>query len=265
MMGQSEYNVLVDNRAASKITQGITTEVTGEGTSIAPVNDRMVADAKATSDYYGVTPNFTTLEEYSREFTRRGAAINLATFVGAGGVRNLVIGKDNRPATPAELAAMEAAVAQAMEQGALGVSTALLYVPGTFASTEEIIALARVAGRYGGCYITHQRDEGDDGNGGIDASLDEVFRIAREARIPAEVYHLKRPEGQLGPDDGDPASGSNPLARKAWTCRPISTRGPPAPTTSTPACPPGCPRAEPRRWWRASKTPRPGPASARIS
>jgi N-acyl-D-amino-acid deacylase len=191
MMGQSEYNVLVDNRAASKITQGITTEVTGEGSSIAPLNARMIADAKATTDYYGVTPNFTTLEGYFREFTRRGAAINLATFVGAGGVRNLVIGKDNRPATAAELAAMEAAVAQAMEQGALGVSTSLLYVPDRFASTEEIIALARVAARYGGSYITHQRDEGDDGNGGLDRSLDEVFRVAREARIPAEVYHLK--------------------------------------------------------------------------
>ena len=191
MMGQSEYNVLVDNRAASKITQGITTEITGEGSSIAPLNARMLADMKATIAYYGVTPTFTTLEGYFREFERRGAAINLGTFVGAGGVRNLVIGKEDRPATAAELAAMEAAVAQAMEQGALGLSTSLIYVPDTFASTEEIIALAKVAARYGGSYITHQRDEGDDGNGGIDRSLDEVFRIVREARLPGEIYHLK--------------------------------------------------------------------------
>ena len=191
MMGQSEYNVLVDGRAASKITQGITTEITGEGASIAPLNARMLVDAKASYDRYGVTPSFTTLEGYFEEFDRRGVALNLATFVGAGGVRNLVIGKDKRPPTPEELKAMEAAVAQAMEQGALGLSTSLIYVPDNFASTEEIIALAKVAARYGGSYITHQRDEGDDRSGGLDVSLDEVFRIAREASIPAEIYHLK--------------------------------------------------------------------------
>src|SRR6185503_11669443 len=187
MLGQSEYNVLVDGRAASKITQGITTEITGEGGSIAPVNARMVADGKEGYEHYGVTPNWTTLAGYFAEFARRGSAINLGTFVGAGGVRDLVIGKDNRPATPDELAAMEKAVAQAMEDGALGLSTSLIYVPDTYASTEEIIALAKVAARYGGSYITHQRNEDDT----IDQSLDEVFRIAREAAIPAEIYHLK--------------------------------------------------------------------------
>lgn len=187
MMGQSEYNVLVDGRAASKITQGITTEVTGEGSSIAPLNARMIADNQASYAHYGVTPGFTTLAGYFEEFEKRGVAINLATFVGAGGVRNLVLGQDDRPPTAPELAAMEAAVAQAMEEGAMGLSTSLIYVPGRFARTEEIVALARVAARYGGSYTTHQRDEED----GIDASLDEVFRIAREARIPAEIYHLK--------------------------------------------------------------------------
>jgi N-acyl-D-amino-acid deacylase len=191
MMGQSEYNVLVDGRAASKITQGITTEVTGEGTSIAPLNARMLEENKDTYLHYGVTPSFTTLSGYFEEFARRGSAINLATFVGAGGVRNLVIGRENRPPTPAEMQAMEAAVARAMEDGALGLSTSLIYVPDNFATTEEIVALAKVAARYGGSYITHQRDEGDDGHGGIDASLDEVFRVAREAGIPAEIYHLK--------------------------------------------------------------------------
>jgi len=187
MMGQSEYNVLVDGRAASKITQGITTEVTGEGASIAPLNARMLADDRERYQLYGVTPSFTTLAGYFEEFARRGSALNLATFVGAGGIRNLVIGKENRPPTKDELAAMEAAVAQAMQEGALGLSTSLIYVPDNFASTEEIIALAKVAARYGGSYISHQRDEGD----GIDVSLDEVFRIAREAKIPAEIYHLK--------------------------------------------------------------------------
>lgn len=187
MLGQSEYSVLVDGRAASKITQGITTEITGEGGSIAPLNARMLAEGREVFEHYGVTPNFTTLAGYFAEFERRGAAINLGTFVGAGGVRNLVIGRENRAATPAELEAMKAAVAQAMEEGALGLSTSLIYVPDIYASTEEIIALARVAARYGGSYITHQRNEDDT----IDQSLDEVFRIAREAAVPAEIYHLK--------------------------------------------------------------------------
>jgi N-acyl-D-amino-acid deacylase len=187
MMGQSEYNVLVDNRAASKITQGITTEITGEGSSIAPVNARMIAQGKEVWARYGVTPDWTTLAGYWKAFQRARPAINMGTFVGAGGVRNLVIGEDDRPATPAELEAMKAAVAQAMEEGAFGLSTSLQYMPDRFASTEEIIALAGVAARYGGSYISHQRSESDQ----IDASLDEVFRIAREARIPAQVYHLK--------------------------------------------------------------------------
>jgi N-acyl-D-amino-acid deacylase len=187
MLGQSEYNVLVDNRAASKITQGITTEITGEGRAIAPVNARMIADAKDTWAHYGVTPDWTTLAGYWKAFARARPAVNLGTFVGAGGVRDLVMGKDQRTATSEELAAMESAVAQAMEEGAFGLSTSLAYVPDRFASTEEIIALAKVAARYGGTYVTHQRDEGD----GIDSSLDEVFRIAREARIPTQIYHLK--------------------------------------------------------------------------
>jgi N-acyl-D-amino-acid deacylase len=191
MMGQSEYDLLVDSRAASKITQGITTEITGEGSSIAPLNARMLEAGRASYEYYGYTPAFTTLAGYFEELERRGTAVNLGTFVGAGGVRDLVIGQENRAPTAAELEAMKAAVAQAMEEGALGLSSALIYVPGLFASTEELVALARVAARYGGSYITHQRDEGDDGAVGLDASMDEVFRVAREAQIPAEIYHLK--------------------------------------------------------------------------
>jgi len=191
MMGQSEYRLLVDGRAASKITQGITTEITGEGGSIAPLNARMLASGKSTYDHYGYTPSFTTLAGYFDELTKRGAALNVGTFVGAGGVRSLVIGEDDRPPTEAELEQMKAAVDQAMREGALGVSTSLIYVPDHFASTEEIIALARVAASHGGSYITHQRDEGDDNGGGLDASMEEIFRIAREAKIPAEIYHLK--------------------------------------------------------------------------
>jgi len=187
MLGQSEYNVLVDPRAASKITQGITTELTGEGSSIAPVNARMIAADRDVWAHYGVTPDWTDLDGYFRAFERARPTINLGTFVGAGGVRDLVIGKDDRPASADELKAMEAAVARAMEQGAFGLSSSLMYVPDRFASTDELISLAKVAARYGGSYITHQRSEED----AIDASLDEVFRIAREARLPAQIYHLK--------------------------------------------------------------------------
>jgi dihydroorotase/N-acyl-D-amino-acid deacylase len=187
MLGQSEFNVMVDPRAASKITQGITTEITGEGHSIAPVNETMLAADEAIFRHYGFRPTWTTLAGYFDAFARKKVAINLATFVGAGGVREVVLGRQERAPTPDELKKMEALVAQAMEQGALGLSTSLLYVPSSYATTEEIIALAKVARRYGGSYITHQRNEGF----GIDESLDEVFRIAREADIPSEIYHLK--------------------------------------------------------------------------
>src|SRR5438876_2507016 len=135
MLGQSEYNVLVDPRAASKITQGITTELTGEGSSIAPVNARMIAADADVWAHYGVRPDWTTLEGYFRAFERARPTINLGTFVGAGGVRDLIVGKDDRPASADELKAMEAAVARAMEEGAFGVSTSLQYVPDRFAST----------------------------------------------------------------------------------------------------------------------------------
>jgi N-acyl-D-amino-acid deacylase len=188
MLGQSEDFVLVDGRAASKITQGITTEITGEGRSIAPVNARMIADAKASWDHYGIVQDFTTLAGYFERLERRSpVAINVGTFVGAGGVRDYVIGRDNRPATAEDMAAMERLVDQAMLEGALGLSTSLQYVPDRFATTDEIVALARVARTHGGIYITHQRSE----SGRIMESLDEVFRIAKEADIPAEVWHLK--------------------------------------------------------------------------
>ena len=188
MLGQSEFAVLVDGRAASKITQGITTEVTGEGSSIAPLNDRMIAARAASYRHYGVDQDFRTLGEYFHRIeTRSKIALNLATFVGAGGVRDYVIGRENRKATDAELEAMRQLVAQAMEDGALGLSSSLQYVPDRYASTEELVELAKVAASYGGIYITHQRSE----SGRIFESLDEAFTIAERAGIPAEVWHLK--------------------------------------------------------------------------
>jgi dihydroorotase/N-acyl-D-amino-acid deacylase len=187
VQGQSEFNVLVDNRAASKITQGVTTEITGEGSSIAPVNDRMKKENEEVAKKYGVTVDWSTLDEYFNHFERTKSAINLGTFVGAGGVRNYVMGTVNRPASPAELEQMRQLVAQAMQDGAMGISTALEYVPDTFASTDEIVELAKVARQYGGVYFTHQRSETD----AIFSSLDEVFAIARRANISTTIWHLK--------------------------------------------------------------------------
>jgi N-acyl-D-amino-acid deacylase len=187
VQGQSEFNVLVDNRAASKITQGVTTEITGEGSSIAPVNDRMKKENEEVAKKYGVTVDWSTLDEYFKHFERTKSTINLGTFVGAGGVRNYVMGTVNRLASPAELEQMRQLVAQAMQDGAMGISTALEYVPDTFASTDEIVELAKVARQYGGVYFTHQRSETD----AIFSSLDEVFAIARRANISTTIWHLK--------------------------------------------------------------------------
>ena len=187
MLGQSEFNLLVDNRAASKVMMGVTTEITGEGASIAPTNERMLRDDSTMYAHYHVTPDWRTLTQYFARLERAHPAINLGTFVGAGGVRNYVIGKRDRPATPAELEKMKALVAEAMDEGAFGLSSSLQYVPDRFASTDELVELAKVAARHHGIYITHQRSEGDR----IFESLDEIFTIAERARIPAEIYHLK--------------------------------------------------------------------------
>jgi dihydroorotase/N-acyl-D-amino-acid deacylase len=187
LLGWSEYFLLVDGRAASKITQGITTEVTGEGASIAPLNDRMIADDKEFYARWGVTPNWRSLAGYFDELERRGTAINVGTLVGSGGVRDLVIGKQNRTAANDELARMKTIVEQAMREGALGVSSSLQYIPNIYSSTEELSALAKVAAKYGGVYFTHQRSE----SSRIDASMEEVFTIAREAQIRTQIWHLK--------------------------------------------------------------------------
>lgn len=187
VQGQSEFNVLVDNRAASKITQGVTTEITGEGSSIAPVNDRMRKEGEEVAKKYGVAQDWSSLGDYFRHFERTKSAINLGTFVGAGGIRNYVMGSVNRPASPADVEQMRQLVEQAMKDGAFGISTALEYVPDTFASTDEIVELAKAARRYGGVYFTHQRSETD----AIFASLDEVFTISQRAGISTTIWHLK--------------------------------------------------------------------------
>lgn len=187
MLGQSETNALIDSRVLSKVTQGITTEVTGEGESAAPVTDKMVAADSAYLKRYGLDVDWRDLDGYFRRLERTPPTINIATFVGATQVRRAVVGEEDRVATPQELARMEALVDTAMRQGALGLSTSLIYAPAIYAPTSELIALARVASRHGGVYATHMRNEG----AGIDAALNETFEIARAANVPVEIWHLK--------------------------------------------------------------------------
>src|SRR6266542_2676048 len=187
LLGQSEYNVLVDPRAASKIFQGITTEVTGEGESIAPLDEKVIAENQDFYKKYGVFPDWRTLDQYFASLERRGVAINLGTFVGSGGVRAMVVGREKRKATPEELRRMEDLVDQAMKDGALGVSSSLQYIPNIYSQTSELVALAKVAALYGGAYFTHQRSESNR----LSASLEEVFTIAREAKIRTQIWHLK--------------------------------------------------------------------------
>lgn len=187
MLGQSELSMLVNPHLPSKIFQGITTEITGEGNSIAPVNARLLAADRDGYEHYQIQPDWTTFAGYFARLEKQGMGINLASYVGATELRRMVIGEENRAPTAAELDHMKALVREAMQQGAVGLSTALQYAPAPYASTEELIALAREAAKFGGIYATHMRSEGD----AIDQSLDEVFRIGREAQIPVEIWHLK--------------------------------------------------------------------------
>jgi dihydroorotase/N-acyl-D-amino-acid deacylase len=187
MMGQSEINVLIDNRVFSKITQGVTTEVTGEGGSVAPLTAALVADVSDAMKKWHYREDWRDLDGYFAQLARQGSTVNIATFVGATQVRLAVVGKANRPPTAVELAHMTALVDTLMEQGALGLWTALEYAPASYSTTDEIIALAKAARRHGGIYASHMRNEGIQ----IDRALDELFRIARAADIPAEISHLK--------------------------------------------------------------------------
>lgn len=187
MLGQSETNVLIDPRMMSKVMMGVTTEITGEGESIAPFNERLIKEQEDFLRRYNLTIDWSTLDQYFKRLEKQGAGVNLGTFVGATQVRAYVMGFDNRAPTPAELAEMKKLVGEAMREGALGLSTSLQYVPARFAKTDEIVELAKVARQYGGIYATHQRSEAN----ALDESLQEVFTIARQAKIPVEIWHLK--------------------------------------------------------------------------
>jgi N-acyl-D-amino-acid deacylase len=187
MLGQSETALLIDNRSVSKLAQGITSEITGEGGSIAPQNALTIAAAQPSLDPYHLKIDWTTLDEYWQRLAKKGTPINIGTYVGAAQVREAVLGDVNRAPTPEELGKMKALVEQAMQQGALGISTALIYPPGHYATTEELIELAKVAARYGGIYATHMRSEGQNEV----AAVREALRIGEEAHLPVEIFHLK--------------------------------------------------------------------------
>ena len=187
MLGQSETTILVDPRLPSKIYQGITTEITGEGDSVAPLNENMRRASQKEFEMLGIQADWQTFRQYFARLEKQGIGINVADYVGATTVRRMVLGETDVQATPAQLEQMKRLVSEAMLDGAVGVSTSLEYPPAPYAKTEELIALASEASRYGGIYATHQRSEST----AILQSLDEVIRIAREAHIPVEVWHFK--------------------------------------------------------------------------
>jgi N-acyl-D-amino-acid deacylase len=187
MLSWATESLLVDGRSQGDIRQGVTLEIFGEGSSMGPLNDRMkkriveeMGDIK-----YDIT--WTTLAEYLMELERRGVSTNVASFVGATTIREHVIGLEDRKPTPQQLDEMRALVRKEMEAGALGIGSSLIYAPAFYASTEELIELCKVAAQYQGRYISHIRSEGNR----LVEAVDELIRISREARIPAEIYHLK--------------------------------------------------------------------------
>ena len=187
MLGQSELTVLVDARLPSKIYQGITTEITGEGESVAPLDDAILRAMQPGLDHYHLKADWRTFAGYFARLRKQGIGINMGTYIGAATVREMVLGYDNRAPSANELAQMQALVADGMRQGTLGLSTALQYAPAPYATTDELIALAKTAARYGGIYATHMRSEANSEM----AALDETFRIGRDAHIPVEIFHLK--------------------------------------------------------------------------
>ena len=187
MLGQSELTILVDPRLPSKIYQGVTTEITGEGGSIAPLNDSIIQFDRRGFAQYHITPDWRTFQQYFARLEKQGMGINLASFVGATQVRRMVLGDDDKQPTPAQLGQMRELVRQAMREGAVGVSTSLEYAPAPYAKTEELIALALEASKFGGVYATHMRDESN----AILPAIDEALRIGREGHLPVEIWHLK--------------------------------------------------------------------------
>jgi N-acyl-D-amino-acid deacylase len=187
MLGQSELTILVDPRLPSKIYQGITTEITGEGGSAAPLNNAIIQADQDEYKHLQITADWRTLRQYFARLEKQGLGINLASYIGATQVRRVVLGDADVQPTAQQLEQMKQLVRQGMQDGAVGVSTSLEYAPAPYAKTEELIALAGEASKFGGIYASHMRSEGD----AVFQSLEEVFRIGKEAHIPVEIWHIK--------------------------------------------------------------------------
>jgi N-acyl-D-amino-acid deacylase len=187
MLSWADEPLLVDGRSQSDIRQGVTLEVFGEGTSMGPLNAAMKEEQLAGQGDLKYAIDWTTLGEYLAGLERKGISTNVASFVGATTVRIHEIGYADRPPTADELARMKELVRQGMRDGALGVGSSLIYAPAFYAKTPELIELARAAGEFGGMYISHMRSEG----ARLLEAIDELIQIAREAKVPAEIYHFK--------------------------------------------------------------------------
>jgi len=187
ILSHSYFSILQDPRSLGELTQGVTTEVFGEGSSMGPLTAAMRADLQERSDSERVEISWDRLSEYLRYVEQRGAAQNIASFIGAGTLRANVVGYGNRPATAAEIDRMRALVAEEMADGALGIGSSLIYPPGAYATTAELTALCETAGRYGGRYASHVRNEG----AGLHGAVDEFLEICRNAQLPGEHWHLK--------------------------------------------------------------------------
>src|ERR1700720_1768115 len=187
MLSWSNESLIQDGRSQSEIRQGVTTEIMGEGESMGPLNDRMKARIVHEQTDIKFEIKWNTLAEYLHYLEQRGISCNVASFLGATTVREYVIGLEDKQPTPEQLDQMRELVRKEMEAGALGIGTSLIYPPAFYAKTEELIELCKVAAKYQGKYISHMRSEGNQ----LFEAFDELLRIAREANIPAEVYHIK--------------------------------------------------------------------------
>ena len=187
MMSWANESLIEDGRSQGDIRQGVTLEVMGEGNSMGPLNDEMMREMAARQGDIKYDVEWTTLGGYVEFLENRGISPNVASFIGAATPRKFVIGYNDRPPTPDELKQMQDLVRQAMEEGAVGIASSLIYPPGSFAETDELIALAQAAAEYGGLYASHMRSEGTQ----LLEAIDELITISREAKIRAEIYHLK--------------------------------------------------------------------------
>jgi dihydroorotase/N-acyl-D-amino-acid deacylase len=194
LLGHSEASVLLDPQLEGKVRQGVTTEVTGEGHSPGPINDAMAAEINRTRLPGYPDATWRSLDDFMRVIEKHGSAINFAFYIGAANPREIVLGTADRAPAAQELARMETLVDESMRAGAIGMSTALIYPPGRFATTDELIALGRVVSKYHGSYWTHLRNEADR----IMPALEEAFRIGREAKLPVNIFHLKAGGGMRG-------------------------------------------------------------------